>query len=247
MLERGIQPLFWQQNDCIFVYRYIVLFTPASSTSDVDDFCNSLILAQNTSAASGQNVTAGCSQKYYSVFLGCAAVVSQSFLQKAKGGGCNNALHDLIIARSANPYKNCYVTCSSQQHITRPYEMEDCSDEDYCVNNLQPLQLTPVQLQSAQKNSKIAKVRPDSSVSTSSSLTIQQDAPWNLDRVDQPSLPLDGLYHYALDGTGINVYILDTVSSILYFVPLIHESHFLIRCTRPKDACWSIPDQNWYC
>ena len=40
---------------------------------------------------------------------------------------------------------------------------------------------------------------------------VQQTAPWNLDRLDHPDLPLNGQYHYTLDGTGVSVYILDTV------------------------------------
>jgi hypothetical protein len=39
----------------------------------------------------------------------------------------------------------------------------------------------------------------------------QTDAPWYLDRLDQDALPLDKNYHYILDGSGINVYVFDTV------------------------------------
>ena len=42
-------------------------------------------------------------------------------------------------------------------------------------------------------------------------LTTQPDAPWNLNRIAQPDLPLNGLYQYASDGTGVRVYVLDTV------------------------------------
>ncbi|HEX8436416.1 S8 family serine peptidase [Archangium sp.] len=38
----------------------------------------------------------------------------------------------------------------------------------------------------------------------------QSSAPWGLDRVDQPALPLNGSYVYNVNGTGVNAYIIDS-------------------------------------
>ncbi len=40
--------------------------------------------------------------------------------------------------------------------------------------------------------------------------TIQPDAPWGLDRIDQRSLPLDSTFTPAGDGSGVTVYVIDT-------------------------------------
>lgn len=61
---------------------------------------------------------------------------------------------------------------------------------------------------------------------------------WGLDRLDEESLPMDNHYHYEQDGSGVNVYILDTgiyrdhmdFSSFLETGNTIHSQHRNISC-----------------
>src|SRR5215207_1592240 len=53
----------------------------------------------------------------------------------------------------------------------------------------------------------VLSVEADQTVSLAGT---QTGAPWGLDRIDQPTLPTDGVFNYPNTGAGVNVYILDS-------------------------------------
>lgn len=47
--------------------------------------------------------------------------------------------------------------------------------------------------------------------------SVQNEAIWSLDRIDQAQLPLDNRYSYATSGKGVDVYVLDSGVRISHF------------------------------
>lgn len=89
----------------------------------------------------------------------------------------------------------------------------------------------------------VASVHEDTEVSV---FEMEHPAPWGLDRLDQTALPLNQDFDYYNLGTGVNVYIVDTVwalqvhpvSSLCMHVGCRHAHQFLYYAVRhpPRQA-----------
>jgi len=77
------------------------------------------------------------------------------------------------------------------------------------------LQFTDQELQAFLEayKGRVDSVHEDTEVSV---FEVEHSAPWGLDRLDQTTLPLNLEFDYYNLGTGVNVYIVDTVRGTQY-------------------------------
>jgi subtilisin family serine protease len=69
------------------------------------------------------------------------------------------------------------------------------------------VEMSPAQARSMSSDARVSRIEPDTMMSVD---TVQPNAVWGLDRVDQRSLPLNSNYNYAATGSGVHVYVMDT-------------------------------------
>lgn len=79
----------------------------------------------------------------------------------------------------------------------------------HAIKGFSVSKLPPQAVAGLERNPNIDFIEQDFIVPIRSHIT-QEDAPWGLDRIDQRDLPLNDHYNYDADGSGVNIYIVDT-------------------------------------
>ncbi len=151
-----------------------------------------------------------------SLLCGIGLFASASFFNVA------TARQDSKFKRSSKPIANQYIVVLNEDHVGRSAETTVVEAEAYFLSSVYggsvrdvystaikgyAAMMSPAEAEALSRSERVAFVEEDAEISVSST---QVNAPWNLDRVDQRSLPLDTSYQYSQDGAGAHVYILDT-------------------------------------
>ena len=65
-------------------------------------------------------------------------------------------------------------------------------------------------LQGIRNNPNVLSIEQDQTVSVQQGASVQDQATWGLDRIDQADRPLDTQYHYGQTGAGVTAFVVDT-------------------------------------
>ena len=133
-----------------------------------------------------------------------------------------SALQKSKFVRATQPVPNQYLVALDDNYVGRSASAPEVEAEAEFLSSVYggdvrrvfsnalkgySVNMTPEQAEALSRNERVRFVEEDAVVSLSAT---QANAGWNLDRVDQRSLPMDTTFSYTNSGAGAHVYIIDT-------------------------------------
>src|SRR3989344_3713578 len=96
--------------------------------------------------------------------------------------------------------------------------------------------MTPLRAKALAKDPRVAYIEVDG---VATALDTQTNAPWGLDRIDQPKLPLNTQFTYSAKGSGVKAYIIDTGirKSHSEFGGRVTDGYDAVDGSLPADDC----------
>jgi len=137
------------------------------------------------------------------VFLGMAQGASADF-RPARG---LKAEGEYIVVFKGAPAKSVKAVRSKALGLAASHGAEVKRAWESAINGALFTRLSAAQARALAKDPQVAWVEENGIVHTTAT---QSSPPWGLDRIDQQKWSLSGSYNYPFDGSGVNIYVLDT-------------------------------------
>jgi subtilisin family serine protease len=152
-----------------------------------------------------------------SLLFAVGLIAAGSFLSVPTSGHKRSKFH-----RSSNPLANRYIVILNEDLVGEFAEGPQVEAEAQSLSFMYggsvrrvysnaikgyAAEMSQAEAEALSLDERVLFVEEDTVIDISAT---QTNAPWNLDRVDQRSMPLNTNYDYSQNGTGAHVYILDT-------------------------------------
>lgn len=196
--DNNLTELFNKSKKSVAVSVALLTFSTAGST-----FANELV-----ASAENNNVIISMQQKIRAV--DSSRVIKDSYIV---------VLNDQYVSQQVTIMAGSPTMSSANAMSIRQQVVEDISNELAALHNASIKQryhaalsgfvadMKPLDMESLAADNRVDYVEQDQMMHINAT---QNDATWGLDRVDQPSLPLNSQYVYNETGSGVTAYIVDT-------------------------------------